>query len=90
MADSLQKNGFVSAKLHNIEGEFAYFVLNNDEQDLIQWPVSQLPDGIDLGDKVKISMDFEMAEEKKTQIKKNNENEAKYQEMRELLEELVN
>ena len=90
MTDSLQKNGFVSAKLHSIEEDFAYFVLNNDEQDLIQWPVSQLPDGIDMGDEVKISIDFELGEEKKAKLKKIAENESKYEEMRKLLEELVN
>lgn len=90
MADSQQKTGVVSAKLQTIEDDFAYFVLNNDEQDLIQWPVSQLPDGIDFGDEVKISMDFELAEEKKVQLIKQSENEAKYQEMRKMLEELVN
>ena len=90
MADSLQKNGLVSAKLQSIEEDFAYFVLNTDEQDLIQWPLNQLPEGIDIGDEVKISIDFEMAEEKKAQIKKRVENETKYQEMRKMLEELVN
>jgi hypothetical protein len=90
MADSLQKNGLVSAKLHSIEENFAYFVLNTEEQDLIQWPLNQLPEGIDIGDEVKISIDFELAEEKKAQIIKRTENEAKYQNMRKMLEELVN
>lgn len=90
MADSQQKTGVISAKLHSIEDDFAYFVMDNEAQDIIQWPVSKLPEGLDMGDEVKISIDFEMAEEKKLKLKKQAENETKYQEMRKLLEELVN
>jgi len=90
MTDHLQKNNVISAKLRGFEDNLAYFVLNNDNNEIITWPLDKIPEGIEIGDEVNLSIDFELQEERREQLKKKAANESKYTEMRKLLEELVN
>jgi len=85
------------AKLIAVEDGLAEFVFgrefNNEEVkdgDVFFWPVERLPEGIEEGDEVLVSLDFKNKQEKTIQIKQNQEKELKQEEMRKLLEELVN
>jgi len=85
------------AKLIAVEDGLAEFVFgrefNNEEVkdgDVFFWPVERLPEGIEEGDEVLVSLDYKNKQEKTIQIKQNQEKELKQEEMRKLLEELVN
>ena len=78
------------AKLVAIEDELAEFTFIGDGENYFFWPEEKLPDGIEIGDTVYVSIDYKNKEERILQIKKRRETEAKNAEMRKLLEELVN
>ncbi len=82
------------AKLLSVEDGLAEFVLgsiaNEDDSNIFFWPEEHLPQGIEVGDEVVISLDFKNKEEKTIQIQQKQEKELKQDEMRKLLEELVN
>ncbi|MFC1810234.1 hypothetical protein ACFLZH_01935 [Patescibacteria group bacterium] len=82
------------AKLIAVEDGLAEFVLgsivNEDDSNVFFWPEEHLPQGIEAGDEVVVSLDFKNKEEKTVQIKQKQEKELKQDEMRKLLEELVN
>jgi len=75
------KKSFVSARLAEIEEGTAYFVSDLNKDEIIPWPVSNLPEGIEIGDTVNIKVEA---------LKKKAVNEAKFDDMRKMLEELVN
>lgn len=92
-----QETEQIEAKLIAVEDGLAEFVFcrefNNEEVkdgDVFFWPVERLPEGIEVGDEVLVSLDFKNKEEKTIQIKQKQEKELKQEEMRKLLEELVN
>jgi hypothetical protein len=86
------------AKLITVEDGLAEFVFcgsfNNREEikdgNVFFWPAEHLPDGIEDGDEVYVSLDFKNKEKKILQIKHTQKKELKQSEMRKLLEELVN
>lgn len=86
------------AKLKTIEDGLAEFILGSDfseeseapDENTFFWPVSKLPEGIQLGDKVNVSLELTNKEERMQQLQKKKDQELKYDEMRKLLEELVN
>ena len=86
------------AKLITVEDGLAEFVFcgsfNNKEEikdgEVFFWPAEHLPQGIQNGDEVHVSLDFKNKEEKLIKIKNTQEKELKQNEMRQLLEELVN
>jgi hypothetical protein len=87
------------AKLNAIEDGLAEFVFdevkNNveiDEQlkNSIYWPAGRLPDEIEPGDNVLIELNLKNREEKMEQLKERKKRELKNDEMRRMLEELVN
>jgi hypothetical protein len=83
----------LSAILHSIEEDFAYFKflhdMENDEPNF-KWPIEKLHEGMQIGDTVEISLNFEQAEQRKSELKKKQANDEKLDEMRKLLVELVN
>ncbi|MCD6109931.1 hypothetical protein J7J83_04200 [bacterium] len=90
------------AKLNAIEDGLAQFILNSDfsrntkdssdslDENTFFWPVAKLPEGIELGDTVNISLELTNKEERIIELQKKKQQELKYDEMRKLLEELVN
>ncbi|MBN1494525.1 hypothetical protein JW911_02170 [Candidatus Peregrinibacteria bacterium] len=84
-----QKN-IISARLADVEEGTAYFVSDLNNEEIIPWPATYLPEGIEIGDNVNISIDFEMGEKRLEELKEKAANELKYNEMRKMLEELVN
>ena len=85
------------AKLIAVEDGLAEFVFSRDfnneevkDGEVFFWPEEHLPEGIEVEDEVLISLDFKNKEEKTYQIKQKREKELKQEEMRKLLEELVN
>jgi hypothetical protein len=90
------------AKLNAIEDGLAEFVLGSDfsksteessdslDENTFFWPVAQLPEGIELGDTVDVSLELTNKEERIVEIQKKKQQELKEDEMRKLLEELVN
>jgi hypothetical protein len=85
------------AKLIAIEDGLAEFVFGREfdneevkDGDVFFWPEEHLPEGIEIGDEVVVSLEFKNKEEKTFQIQKQQEKELKQEEMRKLLEELVN
>ncbi len=85
------------AKLIAVEDGLAEFVFcrefNNEEVndgEVFFWPEEHLPKNMEIGDEVIVSLDFKNKEEKTFQIQKQQEKELKQEEMRKLLEELVN
>lgn len=96
-----QESNEKQAKLIAVEDGLAEFVLGSsfdssfdnkeiNEEDVFFWPEEHLPLGIETGDEVLVSLDFKNKEEKTVQIKQKQEKEHKQDEMRKLLEELVN
>lgn len=91
MTEELVDQFKVKAQLQTIEEDCAYFVLENaGEEVTFKWPANKLPQGIQIGDTVQFSLEFEMAGERKQQFQKKAADEEKYKEMRKLLEDLVN
>jgi len=98
MTDSDTETTEKKALLIAIEDGLAQFVLNSssskssksEDERTFFWPVSQLPQGIELGDTVNIDLELTNKEEREEELKKKKQQELKYDEMRKLLEELVN
>ena len=90
MTNTFQQENSVKAKLGYIEDNTAYLILSDSDEEIIPWPLSKLPEGMEVGDEINLSLDFELTEKRKEEIKKNAEHEAKYEDMRKMLEELVN
>lgn len=86
------------AILNAIEDGLAEFILGSDfsesseiqDDNVFFWPESQLPEGIEVGDSVHVSLELTNKEERQKEIQQRKEKELKYDEMRKLLEELVN
>ena len=81
------------AILHSIEEDFAYFKFLHDidsDEPNFKWPIENLYEGMQIGDTIEVALNFEKAEERKSQLKKKQANDEKLAEMRKLLEELVN
>lgn len=87
------------AKLNAIEDGLAQFVLDGDfantdkeslDENTFFWPVARLPEGIEVGDTVNVSLELTNKEERKQELQKKKQQELKEDEMRKLLEELVN
>lgn len=87
------------AKLNAIEDGLAEFVFdegkNNEEIDeqlknSIYWPAEKLPDEIEPGDDVLIDLSLKNREAKMEKLKQRRKQELKNDEMRRMLEELVN
>lgn len=91
-------NEVKEAKLITVEDGLAEFVFcgsfNKEEEikdgEVFFWPEEHLPQGIQEGDEVIVSLNFKNKEEKFLEIQKSQEKELKQAEMRKLLEELVN
>ncbi len=82
------------AKLNAVEDGLAQFVLNdgssNPDENTFFWPIAQLPENIELGDTVNVSLELTNKEERRQEVQKRKQQELKEAEMRKLLEELVN
>lgn len=98
MADTDTEITQKKAKLNAIEDGLAQFILGGDfsntkeslDENTFFWPVAKLPEEIELGDTVNVSLEITNKEERQKEIQKKKEQELKYDEMRKLLEELVN
>ncbi|MBU1446314.1 DUF3006 domain-containing protein [Patescibacteria group bacterium] len=87
------KLGKLNATLKKIDGGYAHFEVENGiegEGNIIQWPINELPDGIQIGDIISLNLNFALNEERQAMIRQQEEKETKFQEMRNLLEDLVN
>jgi len=86
------------AKLIAVEDGLAEFVFSGsfnadkeiEDGDVFFWPEERLPKGIKPGDEIIVNLDFKNKEEKLIEIKSAEEKELKQDEMRKLLEDLVN
>lgn len=85
------------AKLIAVEDGLAEFVFSRDfnnkeieDGNVFFWPEEHLPAEIEPGDEVIVNLEFKNKEEKTFQIQKQKEKDLKQEEMRRLLEELVN
>lgn len=101
MTEITPQETLLEAKLTAIEDGLAEFIFVGDsnnnqntgedeEANIFFWPEERLPEGIQVGDEILVSLDFKNKEERLIQLKKKKENQAKHEEMRKLLEELVN
>jgi len=83
----------INATLKKIEDEYGHFEIENgieNQENLLQWPLNKLPDGIQIGDTVKLTLNFALSEERQNSIREQEQKEEKFREMRKLLEDLVN
>ncbi len=98
MTDTDTQTEQKEAVLTAVEDGLAEFILDGgfsedpeaEDENVFFWPSSKLPEDIRIGDKVYISMDLKNKKERIEEIKKEEEQESKYAEMRKLLEDLVN
>ena len=88
-----EQTGKMEATLIVIEGQYAHLKIENGiegEGSVMQWPLDKLPEGIQVGDSVTISLNFDLSEERQEMIREQDKKEEKFQDMRKLLEDLVN
>lgn len=98
MTDTDTQTEQKEAVLTAVEDGLAEFILDGgfsedpeaEDENVFFWPSSKLPEGIEVGDKVNISLELKNKEERIKQLEKAKEQELKYEEMRKLLEDLVN
>lgn len=89
----IERINIKEAKFIAVEDGLAEFVFCgsfNKDGEIFFWPEEHLPEGIEPGDEVIVALDFKNKEEKLVQITNKKEKELKHNEMRKLLEELVN
>jgi hypothetical protein len=88
MEDS-PKSYIIKGKLTEIEDTMG--VVYIPEYDLsIKWPIQELPDVIEIGDTVTLTLNYPNEAEKIKALYKNVVKEEKYEDIRHLLEDLVN
>ncbi|MBD3156848.1 hypothetical protein GF369_03395 [Candidatus Peregrinibacteria bacterium] len=86
------------ALLNAIEDGLAEFILGGGpnretearDDNTFFWPLKKLPEAIQVGDKVHVSLELTNKEQRQQELKKKQEQEEKYAAMRKRLEELVN
>lgn len=91
-----EKNTY-EAKFNAIEDDLAEFVFKNTDNEISEalnnsfyLPAKKVPNEIEPGDEVLISLNLKNREEKMEKIKEKREQELKNAQMRKMLEELVN
>lgn len=94
MAEEIaEQSGKMEATLIVIEGQYAHLKIENGiegEGSVIQWPLDKLPEEIQVGDSMTLSLNFDLSEERQKMIREQDKKEEKFQDMRKLLEDLVN
>lgn len=89
------------ALLNAIEDGLAEFILGGGpnmlnretearDDNTFFWPLSKLPEAMQVGDKVHVSLELTNKEQRQQELKKKQQQEEKYAAMRKRLEELVN
>lgn len=79
----------IKGKLTEIEDTMGIVYIPEYELS-IKWPIQELPDVIEVGDSVTLSLNYPNETEKIQALSENNEKEEKYKDIRHLLEDLVN
>ena len=79
----------IKGKLTEIEDTMGIVYIPEYELN-IKWPIQELPDVIEIGDSVTLSLNCPNEAEKIQALSENNEKEEKYKDIRHLLEDLVN